>query len=68
MGGFTALLLGHVTAAGPIGELAGKAAADPDWPEGPYRLETFTDHLEGGGATQAGLQGLTDAWIRHASR
>ncbi|MEV6394460.1 YozE family protein [Streptomyces sp. NPDC051907] len=68
MDGFTAWLVRHVTDQGAIGELARMAAADPDWPEGPDRLHTFTDHLESGGATQAGLQSLTDAWIRYASR
>lgn len=68
MDGFTAWLLRQVTDQGAIGELARKAAADPDWPEGPDRLETFTDHLEGGGATRTALQSLTDAWIRYASR
>ncbi|MFD0149453.1 YozE family protein [Streptomyces sp. NPDC055721] len=68
MDGFTAWLLRHVTDQGAIGELARLAAADPDWPEGPDRLQTFTDHLEGSGATRAGLQNLTDAWVHYASR
>ncbi|MFG2232688.1 YozE family protein [Streptomyces sp. NPDC048723] len=68
MDGFTAWLLRHVTDQGAIGDLARKAAADPDWPEDPNRLQTFTDHMEHGGATQTALQNLTDAWIRYASR
>ncbi|MFD3441887.1 YozE family protein [Streptomyces sp. NPDC058685] len=68
MGGFTAWLALHVTDQDAVGELARRAAADPDWPEGPDRLATFTDHLESGGATPTALQSLTDAWIRYASR
>ncbi|MET9648375.1 YozE family protein [Streptomyces syringium] len=67
MGEFTAWLLGHVTHQDGVGELARLAAADPDWPEGPDRLQTFTDHLEGNGVTRATLQRLTDAWVRYAS-
>ncbi|MFD3467930.1 YozE family protein [Streptomyces sp. NPDC058682] len=67
MGGFKAWLLRHVTDQGALGELARLAAADPNWPEGPDRLQTFTDHLESGGASRATLQNLTDAWIRYAS-
>ncbi|MFB7453437.1 hypothetical protein [Streptomyces sp. NPDC056194] len=61
MDGFTAWLQRHVAAQGAIGELARLAAADPDWPVGPDRLQTFTDHLEEGGATEMALQNLTDA-------
>lgn len=68
MDGFTAWLLRHVTDQGAVGEVARQAAADPHWPEGPDRLRTFTDHLEGGGASRTTLQSLTDAWIRYASR
>ncbi|MFE2323755.1 YozE family protein [Streptomyces sp. NPDC059385] len=68
MAGFTAWLLRHVTDEDAVGELARQAAADPHWPEGPDRLKTFIDHLEGRGATRATLQNLTDAWIRYASR
>ncbi|MER5932393.1 hypothetical protein [Streptomyces sp. NPDC002054] len=68
MDGFTAWLSRHARDQGAIGELARRAAADPDWPEGPNRLQTFTDHLEDGGATQMALQNLTDAWICYASR
>lgn len=68
MDGFTAWLLQHATDQGSTGELARRAAADPGWPEGPDRLQTFTDHLERGGATRTALQDLTDAWIRYASR
>ncbi|MFE1907243.1 hypothetical protein ACFW96_26730 [Streptomyces gardneri] len=57
-----------MAAQGTTGELASLASADPDWPAGPDRPQTFTDHLEGGGATELALQGLTDAWIRYASR
>ncbi|MFC9822714.1 hypothetical protein ACFWG6_35040 [Streptomyces erythrochromogenes] len=57
-----------MTDQGAIGELARQAAADPDWPEGSNRLQTFTDHLESGGATQTALQNHMDAWIRYASR
>ncbi|MFJ7159788.1 hypothetical protein ACIQUQ_33220 [Streptomyces sp. NPDC101118] len=67
MGGFTTRLLGHVTARGALGELARSAAADPHWPQGPDRLETFTGQLEDLGATPATLQNLTDAWGRYAS-
>ncbi|MGW0754509.1 hypothetical protein [Streptomyces sp. NPDC002587] len=51
-----------------LGERATRAAADPDWPEEPDRLETFTEHLEGCHATPAALQDLADAWVRYASR
>ncbi|MFE6847686.1 hypothetical protein [Streptomyces sp. NPDC057686] len=68
MEGFTAWLLRHTGDEGAIGELARRAAADPDWPEGPNRLQTFTGHLEGGGATRTRLQNLTDVWIQYASR
>lgn len=68
MDGFTAWLLGHVKEQDAVGELARAAAADPGWPEGPNRLRTFTDHLEGSGASRTTLQNLTDAWIRYASR
>ncbi|MFE5861654.1 YozE family protein [Streptomyces virginiae] len=68
MGGFTAWLLQHVTDQSAVGALARKAAADPDWPEGPDRLQTFTAYLEGRGATRTALQDLTDAWIRYAPR
>ncbi|MFD9476245.1 MULTISPECIES: YozE family protein [Streptomyces] len=68
MEGFTDWLLRRTGDQGAIGELARKAAADPDWPEGPDRLQTFTDHLEGGGATRTMLQNLMDAWIQYASR
>ncbi|MFD5506517.1 YozE family protein [Streptomyces sp. NPDC127051] len=68
MDGFTAWLLRHAADEDAIGELARLAAADPDWPEGPDRLETFTNHLEGSGATRATLQNFTDAWVRYASR
>ncbi|MFJ9942082.1 YozE family protein [Streptomyces erythrochromogenes] len=67
MGEFTAWLLRHVTDQDGVGELARLAAADPDWPEGPDRLQTFTDYLEGSGVTRATLQSLTDAWVRYAS-
>ncbi|MFE9256644.1 YozE family protein [Streptomyces sp. NPDC006879] len=67
MGGFTMWLSGHVTDQDAVGALARTAAADPDWPQGPDRLQTFTDHLEGNGATRAALQDLTDAWVRYAS-
>ncbi|MEV6398470.1 YozE family protein [Streptomyces sp. NPDC051907] len=67
MDGFTAWLLRHVTDQDAIGELARRADADPDWPEGPDRLRTFTDHLEGSGAKQSTLQNLMDAWVRYAS-
>ncbi|MEU7606109.1 YozE family protein [Streptomyces sp. NPDC040724] len=68
MDGFTAWLLRHVTDQDVLGELARRAAVDPDWPEEPDLLETFTKHLEGGHATPAALQDLTDAWVRYASR
>lgn len=68
MDGFTARLLRQVTDQDALGELARRAAGDPDWPEGPDRLQTFTAHLEGGHATPAALQDLTDAWVRYASR
>ncbi|MER6320201.1 YozE family protein [Streptomyces sp. NPDC001581] len=68
MDGFTAWLLRHVTDQDALGELARRAAADPDWPEEPNRLETFTEHMENGRATQAALQDLTNAWVRYASR
>ncbi|MFI5666267.1 YozE family protein [Streptomyces sp. NPDC051704] len=68
MDGFTAWLSGHVKERDALGELARLAAGDPDWPKGPDRLQTFTDHLEGSGATRATLQDLTDAWVRYASR
>ncbi|MFB7053428.1 hypothetical protein ACFCXT_09910 [Streptomyces vinaceus] len=58
----------HVTDLDAIGDLARLADADPDWPEGPDRLQTFTDHLENGRATRATLHNLTDAWVRYASR
>ncbi|MCH0566485.1 MULTISPECIES: YozE family protein [unclassified Streptomyces] len=68
MSGFTAWLLRHLTDEDAIGEFARMAAADPDWPRGPDRLQTFTRHLESSGATRAALQNLTDAWVRYASR
>lgn len=68
MDGFTAWLLTQLTDQGAIGQLARKAASDPDWPQGPGRLQTFTDHLEGSGGTRTALENLTDAWIRYASR
>ncbi|MFI9293762.1 YozE family protein [Streptomyces gardneri] len=67
MSGFTAWLSRHATDQDAIGELARLAAADSYWPEGPDRLQTFTDHLEAGGASRATLQNLTDAWVRYAS-
>ncbi|MFE7583002.1 YozE family protein [Streptomyces gardneri] len=68
MSGFAAWLLRHVAAQGTTGELARLASADPDWPAGPNRPQTFSNHLEDGGATEMALQGLTDAWTRYASR
>ncbi|MGW3321717.1 YozE family protein [Streptomyces virginiae] len=68
MSGFTAWLLQHVADQDAVGALARKAAADPDWPGGPDRLQTFTAYLERSGATRTALQDLTDAWIRYASR
>ncbi|MCX4546426.1 hypothetical protein [Streptomyces sp. NBC_01565] len=68
MEGFTGWLLRHTGDQGSVGELARRAAAEPDWPDGPDRLQTFTDHLERGGATRTALQDLTDVWIRYASR
>ncbi|MFE5720503.1 YozE family protein [Streptomyces erythrochromogenes] len=68
MQGFTTWLTSHTTDQDTTGELARLAAADPDWPEGPDKLETFTHHLESSGATRATLQNLTDAWVRYASR
>ncbi|MFD3472486.1 YozE family protein [Streptomyces sp. NPDC058682] len=65
---FTAWLFRHVRDQGALGEFARRAAADPDWPEEPDRMETFTAHLERGHATPAALQDLTDAWVRYASR
>uniref|UniRef100_A0AAU2K383 YozE family protein n=1 Tax=Streptomyces sp. NBC_00049 TaxID=2903617 RepID=A0AAU2K383_9ACTN len=61
-------MLRHAGDEGAIGELARKAAADLNWPEGPNRLQTFTDYLEGGGASRTTLQNLTDAWIQYAFR
>lgn len=46
MDGFTAWLVRHVTDQDALGELTRRAAADPDWPEEPDRLERFTAHLE----------------------
>lgn len=68
MNGFTAWLAQHMADPGAVGELARRAAADPDWPESPDRLPTFTEYLERSGATRTVLQDLTDAWIRYASR
>ncbi|MGW3328530.1 hypothetical protein [Streptomyces virginiae] len=68
MEGFTAWLLRHMRDQDALGDVARRAAADPDWPEGPDRLETFTAHWERGHATPAALQDLTDAWVRYASR
>ncbi|MEU3776344.1 YozE family protein [Streptomyces sp. NPDC032472] len=67
MGGFREWLLAHLKNQDAIGELARKAASDPDWPEGPDRLKT-SDHLESSGATRALLEDLPDAWIRCAAR
>ncbi|MFC5144055.1 YozE family protein [Streptomyces aureoversilis] len=67
MEGFTVWLARHVMDQDVVGEVARGAAADPNWPEGPNRLETFTDHLESRGASETELQSLMDAWIRYAS-
>jgi len=50
-----------------IGDLARDAAADPDWPDGPDELETYADHLEEAGASEAALETLADAWARYAA-
>ncbi|MFD7916873.1 hypothetical protein ACFV30_40370 [Streptomyces sp. NPDC059752] len=65
---FTTWLLRHVMDQDAIGDLSRLADTDPDWPEDPDRLQTFTDHLESGGATRATLQNLTNACVRYASR
>ncbi|MFD6115465.1 DUF6247 family protein [Streptomyces yangpuensis] len=51
MDGFTARLLRHVRDQDAFGDVARRGAADPDRPEEPDRLETFTAHLERAHAT-----------------
>ncbi|MEV0981144.1 YozE family protein [Streptomyces sp. NPDC049915] len=50
-----------------LGDLARLAAGDPAWPDGPDRLQTYTDYMERAGASPAALQMLIDAWILYAA-
>ncbi|OYP10069.1 hypothetical protein CFC35_41880 [Streptomyces sp. FBKL.4005] len=67
MAGFGGWLAQFTQVNGAIGDLARDAAADPDWPDGPDELETYTDHLESAGASEAALDVLADAWARYAA-
>lgn len=60
--GFGEWLSKNTQARNAVGDLARDAAADPDWPEGSDELETFTEHLEDVGASQAALDTLHQAW------
>jgi hypothetical protein len=65
--GFGAWLAQFTQVSSAIGDLARDAAADPDWPDGPDELETYGDHLESAGASEAALETLADAWARYAA-
>jgi hypothetical protein len=65
--GFGAWLAQFTQVSSAIGDLARDAAADEDWPEGPDELETYADHLESAGASEAALETLADAWARYAA-
>ncbi len=67
MSGFGAWLRQFTQVSSAIGDLARDAAADPDWPDGPDDVETYVDHLESVGASEAALETLADAWARYAA-
>ncbi|MFF9733710.1 YozE family protein [Streptomyces albidoflavus] len=67
MAGFSDWLAQFTQVNSALGDLARDAAADPYWPEGPDDLETYTDHLEGAGASEAALDVLSDAWARYTA-
>ncbi|MFE2045920.1 YozE family protein [Streptomyces sp. NPDC059477] len=67
MAGFSGWLAQFTQVRAGIGDLARDAAADPDWPDGPDELETYADHLEAVGASEAALDVLTDAWTRYTA-
>ncbi|MET8566091.1 YozE family protein [Streptomyces flaveolus] len=67
MAGFGGWLAQFTQVNGAIGDLARDAAADLDWPDGPDELETYTDHLEAAGASEAALDVLADAWARYTA-
>lgn len=68
MSGFGAWLTQFTQVSRAIGDLARDAAADPDWPDGPDELETYADHLESAGASEAALETLADAWDTYTAR
>ncbi|MFF7771814.1 YozE family protein [Streptomyces massasporeus] len=67
MQGFRGWLARFRQARSPLGDLARLAADDPAWPDGPDRLQTYTDYMERAGSSSAALQTLIDAWILYAS-
>nr|WP_192964270.1 YozE family protein [Streptomyces sp. F11] len=67
MSGFGAWLAQFTQVSNAIGDLARDAAADPGWPDGPDELETYTDHLEEAGASEAALETLAHAWDQYTA-
>ncbi|MFF8938085.1 hypothetical protein ACF08O_25850 [Streptomyces paradoxus] len=67
MAGFRGWLAQFQQARTPLGDLARLAAGDPAWPDGPDRLQTYTDYRERAGASTAALQNLVDAWVLYAA-
>lgn len=65
MAGFSSWLAQFRQVNAAVGDLARDAAADPDWPDGPDELETYTDHLESAGASRAALETLEEAWSQY---
>ncbi|GAA2768866.1 hypothetical protein GCM10010103_79100 [Streptomyces paradoxus] len=67
MQGFRRWLAQYERTRTPPGDLARLAAGDPAWPDGPDRLQTYTDYMERAGASTAALQTLLDAWVQYAA-
>jgi uncharacterized protein YozE (UPF0346 family) len=65
--GFGAWLTQFAQVSSAIGDLARDAASDPAWPDGPDTLQTYADHLEDAGASDAALDTLADAWSHYTA-
>ncbi|MGQ9683846.1 MAG: YozE family protein [Anaerolineae bacterium] len=59
---FTQWLLQQVDRDDPVGDLAGDAARDPEWPAGGRGLSRFLVYLRNRGACEGAITALQLAW------